>query len=115
MVASKIPVPAGPNRTARSEEQRQSFEQEIKARTAATENRKLLWQALNQFISRNGGYLTSPPHAKPLLVEVPQYSELPDKLADLGYQLAAGSNTTRIIGGKFVPVTCYNLTIPLRK
>jgi hypothetical protein len=93
-----------------------NFEGQIKAKVAATENRKLLWQALNQFISRNGGYLISPPHIKRLLIEVPQYSELPDKLLDLGYQLApAGANTTRIIGGRFVPVTCYSFTIPLGK
>jgi hypothetical protein len=81
-----------------------NLEDQIKAKAAATENRKLLWQALNQFISRHGGYLISPPHVKRLLVEVPQYSELPDKLADLGYNLQMAHTNTRIIGGNFVPV-----------
>jgi hypothetical protein len=93
-----------------------NFEQKLKAEVAANENRKRLWGALNLFISRNGGYLISPPHAKRLLVEMPQYSELADKLMDLGYQLTpAGTNNTRIIGGKFVPVLTYYFVLPMGK
>ena len=89
-----------------------SLEDQIKAKTAANEKRKELWGALSLFISRNGGYLISPPHVKRLLVEVPQFSELPDKLLDLGYQLMPAGSNTRIIGGQFVPVACYAFTIP---
>jgi hypothetical protein len=74
------------------------FEDQIKAKVAATQTRRKLWQALNEFISRRGGYLISPPHAKRLCVEVPQYSTLPDELIDLGYNLQPGGANTRAQG-----------------
>jgi hypothetical protein len=48
-------------------------------------------------------------------MEVPQYSELPDKLLDLGYQLTPAGSNTRIIRGQFVLVACYAFTIPSGK
>jgi hypothetical protein len=57
---------------------------------AATEQkRRKLWRALNHYISRYGGFLISPPHAKQLLVERPQGSGPADRLVELGYQPAA--------------------------
>jgi len=77
-----------------------------------------MWSDLcipSHYISRNGGYLISPPHAKRLLVEVPQYSELPEKLFDLGYDLRLTGTNTRVTAQGFVPVVCYSSTIPLEK
>jgi hypothetical protein len=108
-----IPVPT--ERKGSDPKARKNFEEQIKLDIAVNEKRKQLWSALNLFIARNGGYLISPPHAKRLLVEVPQYSELPDKLLDLGYQLMPAGSNTRIIGGQFVPVVCYAFIIPSGK
>ena len=92
-----------------------NLEDQIKAKTAANEKRKKIWGALSLFISRNGGYLVSPPHVKRLVIEVPQYSELPDKLFDLGYDLTPAGTSTRIVGGAFVPVVAYYFVIPMEK
>ncbi len=92
-----------------------NFEQQNKLRAAAEENRRNLWHGLNHFISRNGGFLISPPYSKQLLIEVPQFCDLPDKLADLGYTLHPAHTGTRIIGGVFTPVQAYQFTIPTVK
>jgi hypothetical protein len=46
---------------------------------------------------------------------VPQFSELPDKLFDLGYELTPAGTSTRIVGGAFVPVVAYYFVIPMGK
>jgi hypothetical protein len=110
-----VPIPVPTERKGSDPKARKNFEEQIKLDIAMNEKRKQLWSALNLFIARNGGYLISPPHAKRLLVEVPQYSELPDKLLDLGYNLQMAGTNTRIIGGNIVPVMAYYFTIPMGK
>jgi hypothetical protein len=107
------PAPSAPGRKVRTPEQRRDFEQQIKLDAAANERRKDLWHALNLFISRNGGFLVSQPYSKQLLVEVPEFSDLPGKLFDLGYDLRLTGATTRIVAGGFMPVECFSFTIPL--
>jgi hypothetical protein len=108
-----VPIPVPTERKGSDPKARRDFEAELKAKQALSDKYKAIWSALNLFIARNGGYLISPPHAKRLLIEVPQYSELPDKLADLGYDLQPTGSNTRIEGGQFVPVgENFNVHIP---
>jgi hypothetical protein len=87
------------------------IEQKRKLDIAAAENRKLLFQALSEFISRRGGYLVSPVHAKRLCVEVPQFSTLPDELIDLGYDLKLGPTNTRVTAQGLTPFLSYFFAI----
>ena len=61
-----------------------------------SEKRRALWQALNQFITERGGFVTSVQFASPVRIEVAPDSELPAKLAEAGYDLTFCSQTTRI-------------------
>jgi hypothetical protein len=62
------------------------------SRAASSQPKKIddkqrrLWQALNEFINREGAWIVSPPYASPARIEVMSDSPLPAKLADLGYQ-----------------------------
>lgn len=70
-----------------------NFEAEIKA---AAEKHKKLWAAINQYVRRKGGWLTSAPGQRVLRIEIPQFSTLGDELHDLGYarrQLALGNGS----------------------
>lgn len=59
------------------------------------------WHALNEFVRRSGGAVTSPP-GKTLQVEVPKGSPLPAKLVELGYNVAERGTVTRIVGADSV-------------
>jgi hypothetical protein len=49
------------------------------------DDRKEKFEALNIFVTRHGGWVTSVPGAMDVTIEVPETSELPGKLRDLGY------------------------------
>jgi len=94
-----------------------NYEQELKAKEAAIAKRRELWNAINHFVrTNNKGWLVSPPTDMSLRIECQPSSELPDLLADKGFDLQPLGTGTRIEGGKFVPVLIYRLHIPsLRK
>jgi hypothetical protein len=50
------------------------------------EKRRKLWAAINDFVVANGGWIVSPPGTQNLRIEVPERSDLPAKLIDLGYR-----------------------------
>ena len=54
---------------------------------AGLEQRRKLWEALNEFIHLNGGWVVSPPGEKVLRIEVMKGSSLPTKLTELGYEV----------------------------
>ena len=56
------------------------------------------WAALNEYARRHGGAVVSVPGNKTLRVEVPKGSELPAKLAELGYHVAHCGTVTRVTG-----------------
>ena len=56
------------------------------------------WAALNEYVRRNGGAVTSVPGNKTLRVEVPKGSELPAKLTELGYNVSSHGSVTRVTG-----------------
>jgi hypothetical protein len=112
MSVSRIAVPSAPGRTARTEQMRQSFDDQIKAREAAAEKRKALWSAVNHFCrTNNKGWLVSAPGA-PMRFECAPDSELPDLFIDRGFEVQSLGTGTRIEGGKFLPVCIYSLLIP---
>jgi hypothetical protein len=59
------------------------------------------FEALNLFVRRHGGAVTSPP-GKILRIEVPKNSELPAKLTELGYIVAERGSVSRITGTDYV-------------
>lgn len=59
------------------------------------------WAALNEYIRKHGGFVTSPP-GKILRIEVPKGSALPSKLQELGYIVAERGIVSRIIGTDYV-------------
>jgi hypothetical protein len=67
------------------------------------QRRAAQWQALNQFINRHGGTVTSPPGDKRLRIEAPRRSNLANELRAAGYVVIERGSTTRIIST--VPVS----------
>jgi hypothetical protein len=82
-------------------------------RAAAIEKQRQIWKALNEFIRRRGGHLTSTEHARPLIVQIPQFSELADELYNLGYDLTPAGSSTWIENGQFKPVQVFHFQIPM--
>jgi hypothetical protein len=108
-------TPAPQIRKTYSREDRKRFDEQMKARQAAIAGQRELWSAINLFVARNGAWLISAPGERPLRIEVPLYSELPDKLHDLGYDLypPEGSSGERIEGGKILQTLRFQFQIPL--
>lgn len=65
-------------------------------RAANFEARRRLWEALSEFVSSNGGWVTSLPGVKDLRIECRQGSDLPIKLRAAGYSVRAAGAGTRI-------------------
>jgi hypothetical protein len=61
-----------------------------------SEQRRELWQALNDFVMERGGAIVSPKFHFPIRLEVTPDSELPAKLRELGYDLIFRNEETRI-------------------
>jgi hypothetical protein len=56
------------------------------------------WAALNEFVRRNGGAVTSTPNNKTLRIETPKDSALPSKLEELGYVVVSRGTVMRVTG-----------------
>jgi hypothetical protein len=56
------------------------------------------WAALNEFVRRNGGAVTSTPNNKTLRIETPKGSALPSKLEELGYVVVSRGTVMRVTG-----------------
>jgi hypothetical protein len=63
------------------------------------EKRRRLQEALTNFIHSQGAWVTSPPGARCLRVEIVQNSSLPAKLIELGYNPRHCGTSTRIVSG----------------
>jgi len=70
----------------------------------ATRARHDLFIALDKYITAHGGWTISVPGAREIKIEVPKGSELPSKLAALGWKPILCGSTTRTTGQGFVPV-----------
>jgi hypothetical protein len=67
-----------------------------------TQQRRDLWDALNQYVTERAGAITSVKYANPVRLEIPLDSPLADKLRELGYDPVYLSDETRI-GGVAAP------------
>jgi hypothetical protein len=61
-----------------------------------TAKQRSLWEALNSFIRRNGGWTVSAPDCWPIQMQCAFTSDLPAKLAEVGYQLVSVGSITRV-------------------
>jgi hypothetical protein len=60
---------------------------------AEIERQKSLWEGLNEFITRSGGWVVSPRDVSPVRFEIRAGSDLPSALRQLGYEIRnAGIN-----------------------
>jgi hypothetical protein len=111
MADKRIPVPSAPGRIARTDEMRQNFEAELRAKEAAIAKRRELFNALSHFVSAKGAWLVSSP-GDTVRIEAKPDSEVPDLLSDRGLNLTPAGTGTRIEGGRFVPVCIYTFRLP---
>ncbi len=63
-----------------------------------TQERRRLWNALNKYITDQGGFVVSPPFASPLRIEIMPGSPLPARLRELGYTPGHAESITRVTG-----------------
>jgi hypothetical protein len=92
-----------------------SIEQQARQFDETRDRHRKLWDGINQFVSRHGGHVVSPPYTKRLLIQVPQFSEIPDRLYDLGFvDLAAAGTSTRVTPQGLEPVICFSFSIPVK-
>jgi hypothetical protein len=57
---------------------------------------RALWDALHAFVSKNGSGVVSPSGAQDLRIEIPERSDLPAKLNELGYRPLNMGQATRL-------------------
>ena len=74
--------------------------------------RMRLWQALNEFIDSQGGWVVSVPGHREVRIEVPKNSPLPVRLTELGYQPHHCCVTKRITAGAFTTVDVISIMMP---
>jgi hypothetical protein len=73
-----------------------------------SKRQRALWEALNSFIQRNGGWVTSQPDCSPIRFECPINYPLPTLLEGMGYTLAESGTAERLLpidGGQIGPTT----------
>lgn len=79
--------------------------------SVAETRRSRLWQALIAFIHSHGGFVVSPPGAKEIKIEILKDSDLPTKLARIGYVPRHFGVGTRITSSGFMPVDVIEITL----
>jgi hypothetical protein len=81
-------------------------------RPKISEQRKRLWDALNAFIQKSGGWLISAPGERWLRVEVERGSSLPTKLTEFGYDVRSAGVSTRVTSNGLMPTEFVSFTLP---
>jgi hypothetical protein len=61
-----------------------------------SQQRRSLWDALNEFIRKDGGAVVSVKYTSPIRIEAATDSELPARLRELGYDLMFREQATRL-------------------
>jgi hypothetical protein len=82
-----------------------------------SQQRRNLWDALNEFIRKDSGAIVSVKYASPIRIEAATDSELPARLRELGYDLMFREHATRIGAGAvtgyaFRTVNAFELKLP---
>jgi hypothetical protein len=80
---------------------------------AAERRREELWDALNEFVRQQKGWITSPP-GRHIRIEYPEGGALPLRLAEAGYKLRFCAGATRNVAGEIVRVDVVETTLPGR-
>jgi hypothetical protein len=81
--------------------------------------RKELWEALNDFVCQNGGWIVSPPHSSQIRFECSPGSALPKSLRELGHVPRKGGTVERLMpvaaGDQVgtVRVEIYEIDLPI--
>lgn len=70
---------------------------------------RALWAALNAFITRHGGWVTSQRDMWPLQMGCPFTSGLPAELEALGYHVASCGAITRVMHDGPMPVETFQI------
>lgn len=74
------------------------------SRSDETEKRTELWESLNAYCREHRGWIVSPPGARTAVLETERGSELPQKLAKLGYAISELPGTyERLTGVQITP------------
>jgi hypothetical protein len=81
--------------------------------SAAERRRTELWNALNDFVRQNQGWIVSPP-GRHIRIEYPEGGALPLRLASAGYRLKFCSPSTRNVNGETIRVDVVETTLPGR-
>src|SRR5262245_26019583 len=76
-----------------------------------SEQQKRLWDAVNDYVTQNGGWVVSVPHLRDVRVELPKDSALAIKLTEFGYAIVAAGTSTRVTtkGLEVVDVVAFKL------
>ena len=86
---------------------------EVDAKTR--KQRRMLWEALNEYITRNGGFVVSIPGAKQMRIEIDETSDLAGRLAETGHRMQYCGVGVRITGmspDAFLNVSIYEIVLP---
>jgi hypothetical protein len=81
-------------------------------RPKISEQRKRLWEALNEFIHKSGGWLVSSPGEKYLRVEIERGSALVTTLDQMGYDVRSAGVSTRVTSNGLIPTEFVSFTLP---
>ena len=84
---------------------------------SAVEKRRALWSAVNAFVVKHGGWITSPADTATIRIEAPTSSPLPSLLADLGYSVQHVGQATRLTNktgaaSPWVVMDVVSITLP---
>ena len=77
--------------------------------------RMRLWHALNNLVTKSGGHITSIPGMKRVRFQMPEGSDLPDKLSELGYVVEYRCTELRCTGTGatgLAQVMVFEITLP---
>jgi hypothetical protein len=77
----------------------------------ALEQRKNLWTALSKYVHANGGWVTSVPNRKVVRIECQRGGPVPERLESLGYAPRYIGPQTKLVAGKFEPVSVYEIIV----
>jgi hypothetical protein len=78
------------------------------------EKRRHLLETLSKYITELGGWLISSPGNKTLRIECRELSEIPVRLAELGYKLRPCGQGTRNIAERIVVTDIFETRLPGR-
>lgn len=83
-----------------------------RANREAARRRTELWQALNKWITQNGGWVVSLPSNPRLRIETRRDSNLASKLVQLSYAPRLCGVNTRLTSSGIIPIDILEIKLP---